>query len=199
MINFYNYRLLFSQPSQLPNQNAQVSISHQHLRILKPRIPLQPYRPVQTSQLNHLLLPSNQHTPSLPPGFRHVVHQSYQFNDLYSYNQPVSLHPSAPNPFPNIEIASPIPRRIQRFDFDPATLARDILLAFNKHRLQPQGLNSHLVPLQGRFGINKNSDLCTIRWDLLDPDNPENPNRPPNPNSEPCYHAELSSSQLYTR
>lgn len=54
--------------------------------------------------------------------------------------------------------------------YDPKTIARDVLLATGRHpNMAP--LNSHLLPLLTTLGpyVEKDSDLETLRWDLIDP------------------------------
>jgi hypothetical protein len=58
---------------------------------------------------------------------------------------------------------------LRRSKYDIRTLARDVLLATGKHPdLLP--LNGHLESLRNAFpaAINFNSDLATLRWDLID-------------------------------
>lgn len=52
--------------------------------------------------------------------------------------------------------------------YDPATIARDILIIAGKHPTE-RGLNDHLLPLRDSMGLVWNSDLSTVRWDLIDP------------------------------
>ena len=54
--------------------------------------------------------------------------------------------------------------------YDPKNIARDVLLATGRHpNMAP--LNSHLFPLLTTLSsyIDKDSDLETLRWDLIDP------------------------------
>jgi len=70
------------------------------------------------------------------------------------------------------KIVEPMNKRrdaLRRSSYNPKTIARDILLASGKHPyLAP--LNNHLDGLRGRFNfVTYDSDLSTLRWDLLDP------------------------------
>jgi hypothetical protein len=68
----------------------------------------------------------------------------------------------------------------RRSQYNPATIARDVLLATGKHP-DLTALNGHLDILKttlARIGapghrVDINSDLSTIRWDLIDPGKPE--------------------------
>jgi len=54
--------------------------------------------------------------------------------------------------------------------YDPKTIARNVLLATGRHpNMAP--LNSHLFPLLAALSnyMDKDSDLETLRWDLIDP------------------------------
>ena len=54
--------------------------------------------------------------------------------------------------------------------YDPKTIARNVLLATGRHpNMAP--LNSHLFPLLNTLSsyMDKDSDLETLRWDLIDP------------------------------
>ncbi|KAJ5674379.1 uncharacterized protein N7477_004313 [Penicillium maclennaniae] len=56
--------------------------------------------------------------------------------------------------------------------YDPATIARDVLINADKHPTEPI-LNHHLELLSQKIpSINITSDLATLRWDLLDPEGP---------------------------
>ena len=75
----------------------------------------------------------------------------------------------------NYELAKQIDKKdaLRRSRYDVRTLARDVLLATGKHPdLLP--LNGHLEGLRNMFpnSINFNTDLSTVRWDLLDPGQP---------------------------
>lgn len=54
--------------------------------------------------------------------------------------------------------------------YDPKTIARDVLLTTGRHpHMAP--LNNHMFPLLSIMGVymDKNCDLETLRWDLVDP------------------------------
>ncbi|KAJ5280641.1 hypothetical protein N7478_006013 [Penicillium angulare] len=57
-----------------------------------------------------------------------------------------------------------------RNSYDLRTIARDILIAADKHPTCA-GLNSHLIPLRDNIdAVKYSSDLSTIRWDIIDPE-----------------------------
>ncbi|KAI5805057.1 hypothetical protein EDC01DRAFT_355513 [Geopyxis carbonaria] len=62
--------------------------------------------------------------------------------------------------------------RVSRYD--PTNIARSILLASGKHPTE-RPLNAHLFPLKENIGLTWQTDLETIRWDILDPE-PKNGN-----------------------
>ncbi|KAI5290080.1 hypothetical protein KEM54_002495 [Ascosphaera aggregata] len=52
--------------------------------------------------------------------------------------------------------------------YDPATIARDILIAAGRHpTMRP--LNEHLKVLHEFSSVDNESDLATFRWDIVDP------------------------------
>ncbi|KAJ8108277.1 hypothetical protein OPT61_g8283 [Boeremia exigua] len=63
-------------------------------------------------------------------------------------------------------------KALRRNTYNPATIARDVLLACGRHPFERQ-LNQHLDVLKTHIPqISNDSDLSTIRWDLIDPGNP---------------------------
>ncbi|KUM58006.1 hypothetical protein ACN42_g9163, partial [Penicillium freii] len=57
--------------------------------------------------------------------------------------------------------------------YDPATIARDVLIAAAKHPTEKH-LNHHLEPLRRNFTkIDYLANLATFRWDLVDVEQPE--------------------------
>jgi hypothetical protein len=63
-------------------------------------------------------------------------------------------------------------RALRRNTYNPATIARDILLACGRHPSERQ-LNQHLEVLKVNLPqISNESDLSTIKWNLIDPGNP---------------------------
>lgn len=56
-------------------------------------------------------------------------------------------------------------------NYDPATIARDILVSSGKHP-QRLRLNEHLEPLLKNTMVGITTDLDSVRWDLLDPRDP---------------------------
>lgn len=56
-----------------------------------------------------------------------------------------------------------------KLDYDPATIARDVLIVADKHPIE-KVLNHHLQRLRQNFqAVDHSSDLATFRWDLVDP------------------------------
>ena len=69
-------------------------------------------------------------------------------------------------------VVQPLNKRrdaLRRSDYDAMTIARDILVSSGKHPgMVP--LNHHLDILRDRFeSVNFESDLGTLRWDIIDP------------------------------
>ncbi|CAO2650509.1 Nn.00g018010.m01.CDS01 [Neocucurbitaria sp. VM-36] len=63
-------------------------------------------------------------------------------------------------------------KALRRNSYNPSTIARDVLLACGRHPSERQ-LNQHLDVLRTTLTqISFDSDLSTIRWDLIDPGNP---------------------------
>ncbi|KAH9865638.1 hypothetical protein J1614_009223 [Plenodomus biglobosus] len=62
-------------------------------------------------------------------------------------------------------------KALRRNNYNPATIARDVLLACGRHPSERQ-LNQHLDGLRAALGIPFESDLSTLRWDILDPGTP---------------------------
>jgi hypothetical protein len=95
----------------------------------------------------------------------------------------VSFHPTqAPVPqsiLPPSELrhrnyVEPLDKKkaLRRNQYNPATIARDVLLACGRHPSERQ-LNQHLDVLRTTLPqISFDADLSTIRWDLIDPGNP---------------------------
>lgn len=60
-------------------------------------------------------------------------------------------------------------KALRRNNYNPATIARDVLLACGRHPSEKQ-LNQHLDVLRTNLpNVTFDSDLSTIKWDLLDP------------------------------
>ncbi|KAF3043265.1 hypothetical protein E8E12_010183 [Didymella heteroderae] len=71
-------------------------------------------------------------------------------------------------------IVEPLDRKkaLRRNTYNPATIARDVLLACGRHPSERQ-LNQHLEVLKVNLPqISNESDLSTIKWNLIDPGNP---------------------------
>ncbi|RDW66089.1 hypothetical protein BP6252_09724 [Coleophoma cylindrospora] len=84
-------------------------------------------------------------------------------------NIPYSADLSSRHPYPKVLVDSieitigSKPELCRLREYDSTTIAHDVLLAIGKH---PSGrkLNGHLDILQGRFGVNRYSDLETFDW-----------------------------------
>lgn len=89
-------------------------------------------------------------------------------------NEPAAQAVSLPPPLPHVPMAVPLQKRhaLRRNSYNPATIARDVLLACGRHPSERQ-LNQHLDVLRINVPqVQINSDLTTIRWDILDPGKP---------------------------
>lgn len=131
----------------------------------------QPHRPQQQRPLPPQAQP--------PQGFRPPFSQP---GHLLNYPQP-----SYPPPKPNVQPPKPahgIPRNhplidiptgekisrskaLRRSTYNHKTIARDVLLACGRHP-DMRHLNAHLDILHN-LKVNNDTDLSTIRWDLIDP------------------------------
>ena len=81
---------------------------------------------------------------------------------------------------------------LRRSTYNPKTIARDVLVTAGKHPTMAP-LNHHLDALRKVFrNIDFNSNLSTLRWDLIDPGEP-----PASSNySEEVLHARTSEDML---
>ncbi|KAJ9488323.1 hypothetical protein VN97_g4976, partial [Penicillium thymicola] len=73
------------------------------------------------------------------------------------------------------DLIQPIRRSdaLAKVSYDPATIARDVLIAAAKHPTEKH-LNHHLEPLRRNFTkIDYFANLATFRWDLVDVKQPE--------------------------
>lgn len=109
------------------------------------------------------------------PGTQKNVQTLYSTPDLQvnsieevskSYRQQI-----AKNPLLNFDgivllIDTSVARR--RSKYDPKTIARDILISTGRHPSE-HPLNRHLEPLKDFRAVDNQSDLCTFRWDIVDP------------------------------
>ncbi|RDW72112.1 hypothetical protein BP5796_08146 [Coleophoma crateriformis] len=99
----------------------------------------------------------------------HPRHPQPQNSNLQ--NIPYSSDLSSRHPYPKVLVDSiettieSRPELCRLREYDSTTIAHDVLLAIGKH---PSGrkLNGHLDILQGRFGVNRYSDLETFDWAL---------------------------------
>jgi hypothetical protein len=80
--------------------------------------------------------------------------------------------PPAPG-FRHMTVADPLDKKnaLRRNTYSPATIARDVLLACGRHPSERQ-LNQHLDVLRASLPVGYDSDLSTIRWDIIDPGKP---------------------------
>jgi hypothetical protein len=93
-------------------------------------------------------------------------------------NFPIASVPprSVPEPAPglrHVTVADPLDKKnaLRRNNYNPATIARDVLLACGRHPSERQ-LNQHLDVLRANLPVGYDSDLSTIKWDILDPGKP---------------------------
>jgi hypothetical protein len=126
-----------------------------------------------------LFVPTMNHTPVPPSSFRPIF-------PLKSSQAPVSAldqerqkaevtRRSAVRA--NIDLVEPINRANARRKsrYNPLTIARDILLASGRHPTEAP-LNAHLAKITTRLPqIGFDSDLSTLRWDVIDPGGPQVP------------------------
>jgi len=133
-----------------------------------------------------------------PPPKKQSVGSMYNYGSPHPHMQdarmvdaaPVTNFPTASTPAPVMEetapraipsnelryraIAEPLDKKkaLRRNTYNPATIARDVLLACGRHPSERQ-LNQHLDVLRVNIPhISYESDLSTIKWNLLDPGNP---------------------------
>ncbi|KAH7085940.1 hypothetical protein BKA63DRAFT_399791 [Paraphoma chrysanthemicola] len=136
-----------------------------------------------------------------PPPKRHNADAMYSYGSPHPHIEDAMVVDSEPavNNFPIANILSrqiseptpqpaPLPDRIirersivdpldkkkalRRNNYNPATIARDVLLACGRHPSERQ-LNQHLDVLRSNLPhIGFDSDLSTIKWDILDPGKP---------------------------
>lgn len=86
---------------------------------------------------------------------------------------PPPVHPP-PNELRYQVYVEPLEKKnaLRRNTYNPATIARDVLLACGRHPSE-RNLNQHLDGLRTTLPqITWESDLSTIRWDLIDPGRP---------------------------
>ncbi|GES62128.1 C2H2 finger domain protein [Aspergillus terreus] len=64
---------------------------------------------------------------------------------------------------------------VKKSAYNPATIARDVLIAAGRHPTE-RPLNHHLLCLRDTFAaVDLTSDLASFRWDLVDPGQPTAP------------------------
>jgi hypothetical protein len=81
---------------------------------------------------------------------------------------------TAPSEIRYVAFVEPLEKKkaLRRNNYNPATIARDVLLACGRHPSQ-RPLNQHLDVLRSHLPlIGFDSDLSTIKWDILDPGRP---------------------------
>jgi hypothetical protein len=86
---------------------------------------------------------------------------------------PQPVHPP-PNELRYRAYVEPLEKKnaLRRNTYNPATIARDVLLACGRHPSE-RNLNQHLDGLRTTLPqISWDSDLSTIKWDLIDPGRP---------------------------
>ncbi|KZM21806.1 uncharacterized protein EKO05_0001746 [Ascochyta rabiei] len=89
-------------------------------------------------------------------------------------NEPPRTMPMQMNGLRYRAIVEPLEKKkaLRRNTYNPATIARDVLLACGRHPSERQ-LNQHLDVLKTNLPhISNESDLSTIKWSLIDPGNP---------------------------
>ncbi|OSS45769.1 hypothetical protein B5807_09593 [Epicoccum nigrum] len=135
-----------------------------------------------------------------PPPKKQSVSSMYTYDSPNPHMQnvrmvdaaPVTNFPTASTPAPVLEetaprtltispnelryraVVEPLDKKkaLRRNTYNPATIARDVLLACGRHPSERQ-LNQHLDVLRVNIPqISYESDLSTIKWNLLDPGNP---------------------------
>ncbi|EOA82060.1 uncharacterized protein SETTUDRAFT_97696 [Exserohilum turcica Et28A] len=101
---------------------------------------------------------------------------NFPMADISSHPPQSSIHPPAqpPRELGLSRYVEPLDRKkaLRRNNYNPATIARDVLLACGRHPSQ-RNLNQHLDVLRTTLPlITFDADLSTIRWDRIDPGKP---------------------------
>ena len=97
------------------------------------------------------------------------------------------------NKIKNVAIANDIDEKkaLRRTTYNVTTIARDVLLATGKHPEMAR-LNAHLEPLLSTFRkLYLTSDLSTLRWDIIDPGNPQ-----PDTYADPDYMSDSTADEM---
>ena len=126
--------------------------------------------PQQHSLQQHpMAVPAAQMQPSSYPPL------PTQFSNQASAKQQNMRLPPADHPIQRTQVALPLDkhRALRRSNYNPKTIARDVLLATGRHP-DMRHLNAHYDQLKQVFqGLQSNgADLSTIRWDVIDPNGP---------------------------
>lgn len=127
----------------------------------------------------------NMNATSSGPPYSHM-HHTVGMNEHSTVNNfPSATVPSHPglvthvvqlpqDDIRNRNVVQPLDRTkaLRRNTYNPATIARDVLLACGRYPGERQ-LNQHLEILKQSIDqITNDSDLSTIRWDIIDPGSP---------------------------
>jgi hypothetical protein len=106
-----------------------------------------------------------------------VVMNNFPIASVPSRTPPEPIPQPAPLPDRDIRymnVVEPLEKKkaLRRNNYNPATIARDVLLACGRHPSERQ-LNQHLDVMRSNLPmIGFDSDLSTIKWDILDPGRP---------------------------
>lgn len=91
-----------------------------------------------------------------------------------AHEPPPQAVQTVPSEIRYVTLVEPLEKKkaLRRNNYNPATIARDVLLACGRHPSERQ-LNQHLDVLRTHLPlIGFDSDLSTIEWSILDPGNP---------------------------
>jgi hypothetical protein len=125
----------------------------------------------------HIYDPPYFNNPSTTDGDRQLSTPNFPMANGLSASDPsqsLIQRPSLPSELKHAAYVQPLDKNkaFRRNTYNPATIARDVLLACGRHPSQ-RNLNQHLDPLRTTLPqITFDSDLSTIKWNLIDPGNP---------------------------
>lgn len=181
--------LSHSHAPMIPNFTTQ---PHSHVLQFTNHVPIQKQSPgsnsvtfeVPSQQYIRLDLPqsSNFHPPPrFPPPTNNVVDLTRDPSPPKVIQHPplLSLSRRKQNKLdPVIPLALPLKREQARRTnkYKTASICRNILRITGRHPTEP-ALNEHLLPLKDNLHLDLKSDLETVRWDLVDPEQPETMNK----------------------